>query len=145
LGLSALSLPIGPGSGLSFAAPMPRRMSRDPRKLRVFLFADALVLEVYRATTRFPIDERFGLQAQLRRAAVSAATNIGEGCARRTTREYVHFLNIANGSAAEARYLLEVAHRLEMIPREVHSRMALRYTELLKGLQKLIATLDECP
>jgi four helix bundle protein len=123
---------------------MPRRMSRDPRKLRVFLFADALVLEVYRATTRFPIDERFGLQAQLRRAAVSA-TNIVEGCARRTTREYVHFLNIANGSAAEARYLLEVAHRLEMIPREVHSRMALRDTALLKGLQKLIATLDECP
>ena len=117
-------------------------MSRDPRKLRVFCFADALVIEVYRATKRFPIDERFGLQAQLRRAAVSAATNIVEGCARRTTGEYVHFLNIAVGSAAEARYLLELAHRLEMLSGEAHSRMGTSYTELLKGLQKLITSLD---
>ena len=120
-------------------------MSRDPGKLRVFAFADALVMDVYRATARFPVEERFGLQTQLRRAAISAATNIVEGCARRTTREYLHFLNVANGSAAEARYLLEVAHRLEMIPREAHSRMTLRYTELLKGLQKLITTLENCP
>ena len=120
-------------------------MSRDPGKLRVFAFADALVMDVYRATARFPVEERFGLQTQLRRAAISAATNIVEGCARRTTREYLHFLNVANGSAAEARYLLEVAHRLEMIRRDAHSRMTLRYTELLKGLQKLITTLENCP
>jgi four helix bundle protein len=120
-------------------------MSRDYRKLRVFAFADALVLEVYGATAKFPIDERFGLQAQLRGAAVSAATNIVEGCARRTTREYVHFLNVATGSAAEARYLLGVAQRLEMLPGEVHSRLGIRYTGLLKGLQKLITTLENCP
>jgi four helix bundle protein len=124
---------------------MSSRMSRDAGKLRVFAFADALVVEVYRATAKFPVEERFGLQTQLRRAAVSAATNIVEECTRRTTREYVHFLNVANGSAAEARSLREVAHRLEMISREAHSRMALRYTELLKGLQKLIATLEQCP
>jgi four helix bundle protein len=91
------------------------------------------------------LEERYGLQAQLRRAAVSAATNIVEGCARRTTREYVHFLNIATGSAAEAEYLLSVAWRLEMMPGEVHTRLGNEYSELLKGLQKLINSLAHEP
>jgi four helix bundle protein len=70
-------------------------MSRDHRKLRVFASGDELVLEIYQATQRFPRSEQFGLQAQLRRAAISVATNIVEGSARRSAREYGNFLNIA--------------------------------------------------
>ena len=120
-------------------------MSRDPRKLRVFHLADDLIIDVYRATTGFPSEERYGLQAQVRRASLSAASNIVEGCARRTTREYLNFLNVATGSAAEARYLVDVSFRLEFLPAKVRESLDSRYTELLKGLQKLQRSLENLP
>jgi four helix bundle protein len=117
-------------------------MSRDPSKLRVFVSADALVLDVYRVTAAFPIEERYGLQAQLRRAAVSTATNIVEGCARRSTSEYLNFLNIAAGSAAESAYLLGLAQRLGLLAGELSTRVGSGYTDVLKGLLALINTLE---
>jgi carbamoyl-phosphate synthase large subunit len=56
---------------------------------------------VYRVTQKFPSEERYGLTAQLRRAAVSVPSNIAEGQARRGTNEFVQFLSIAEGSLAE--------------------------------------------
>lgn len=132
-------------AGARFALVNAPSMSRDPKKLRVFLLADELVIDVYRATASFPLEERFGLQAQVRRAAVSAANNIVEGSARRTTREHVSFLNVATGSSAEARYLLSVAVRLGFLACATHEVLSGRYTELLKGLQKLTHSLSSLP
>lgn len=117
-------------------------MARDHRKLRVFQLADALVVDIYRATTGFPFDERYGLQAQLRRAALSVASNIVEGAARRTTREYVNFLNIANGSAAETLYLLSVACRLQFIEPSDVIPLSKQYSEVTRGLQAMIHSLE---
>lgn len=85
---------------------------RDHTKLRAFQKADALVFEVYQLTAGFPDGERFGLTSQLRRAAVSVASNVVEGCGRNTTREYLRFLEMAYSSAREVRYQLTVARRL---------------------------------
>ncbi len=61
----------------------------------------ALVKHVYRITSKFPAEEKFGLGSQMRRAAVSIPSNIAEGQARRTTGEFVQFISHAEGSVAE--------------------------------------------
>jgi len=60
-----------------------------------------LASDVYRFTTRLPTEEKFGLSSQMRRAAVSIPSNIAEGAARGSDREFIRFLNIAAGSASE--------------------------------------------
>ena len=112
-------------------------MARDPRKLEVFQLADALVERVSHATRNVPAEERYGLQKQVRRAAISVPCNIIEGCARRTEREYLHFVKIALGSAAEARYLLDLASRLGFIVGRDTASLCTAYEELSKKLQKL--------
>jgi four helix bundle protein len=85
---------------------------RDHTKLRAFDLADALALAVYKATANFPREEMFGLTSQLRRAAISIASNIVEGCARFSEAEYVHFLDMAYGSAREVEFFSPFASGL---------------------------------
>ena len=110
-------------------------MSRDHRKLKVFTLADELVLRVYAESASFPPEERYGLSVQLRRAAVSVATNIVEGCARSTTRDDLHFISIATGSAAETLYLLDLSRRLGFLRAEVYREFDPKYSRLIGGLK----------
>lgn len=120
-------------------------MSRDHRKLQVFAMADAAVLEVYERTRAFPTDERFGLRSQLRRAAVSVPTNIVEGAARKSTRDYLHFLTIAQGSASEARYLVSLSHRLGFLTASDLSVLEPTYGRVTRALQGLVRSLEGLP
>jgi four helix bundle protein len=71
------------------------------RDLTVWQAAMKLVKHVYEQTGRFPSNEQFGLTSQLRRAAVSIPSNIAEGHARESTKEYLHHVSFALGSLAE--------------------------------------------
>ena len=114
---------------------------RYHRKLRAFHLADDLVLSIYSATRTFPGDERFGLASQLRRAAVSIASNIVEGCARQSQADYVRFLDMAFGSAREVKYQLTVAHRLGYMPDEVARKLEHGADETAKVLAGLLRSL----
>jgi four helix bundle protein len=118
-------------------------MSRDHRKLRVFVLADRLVIELYQASARFPSSERYGLQAQVRRAAVSVATNIVEGAMRRTDKDYVRFLDIVAGSAAETSYLVDLAGRLDFLAPRDRERLEAGYNHLCASLIALINSLKD--
>ena len=85
---------------------------RDHTKLRAFELADQVVIDVYQVTRNFPKEELFGLTSQVRRAAVSTASNIVEGCARHSKADFLRFLDMAYGSAKEVEYQLSIAERL---------------------------------
>jgi four helix bundle protein len=84
---------------------------RSFRDLEVWQKAMDMIDEVYSLTDDFPKSEMFGLTSQIRRAAVSVASNIAEGSARNGTKELLQFLFIARGSLAELETQLEIAGR----------------------------------
>jgi len=94
---------------------------------------------VYRETQAFPLEERFGLSSQMRRAAISVASNIVEGCARRSEPDFLRFLDIAYGSARELEYQISVALRLAML--STNSELPALSAETSKVLHGLIASI----
>ncbi len=113
---------------------------RDHNKLIAFQFADDLAIQIYQITKFFPKDEMFGLTSQMRRAAVSVASNIVEGCARESQNEYVRFLEIAFGSLKELHYQYSLAFRLGFVKKTEDENIVQKFEETEKVLSSLIRT-----
>ena len=91
---------------------------RDYRKIRAWAESDDLTVLIYRLTKTFPKEEMYGLTSQVRRAAYSVPSNIAEGSARGSKKEYLHFLYIARGSLSETQYFVHLATRLGYLSEE---------------------------
>ncbi|MFC2105525.1 four helix bundle protein [Candidatus Bipolaricaulota bacterium] len=111
---------------------------RPHRKLDVWNEVMDLVVTLYEITGAFPKTEQYALADQLRRAAVSIPSNIAEGAARQTKKEFVQFLHIARGSASEIDTQLEVAHRLNYISDEAKRALDARLEAIGRMLTGLI-------
>lgn len=87
-------------------------MAKPHHKLDVWKRSIDFVTKIYRETGGFPEDEKFGLISQMRRAAVSIASNIAEGAARKSRKEFINFLHIAQGSTAELETQILISRNL---------------------------------
>jgi len=112
-------------------------MNKPHKKLNAWSDAVDLAQQIYRVTERFPSSEQFGLTSQIRRADVSIPSNIAEGAARQTKKEFLNFLHIAKGSLSELDTQLEIARRLEYLDQarwETLDERLERIDRMLSGL-----------
>ena len=109
------------------------------RDLKVWEKAHQLTLEIYKATNLYPKEEKFGIVSQLRRAVASIPTNIAEGFKRRSKKDFAHFVNMAESSLEEVKYLLLLSRDLRYIDKSKFSKIEPLCDEvgrMLNGLYK---------
>ena len=90
-------------------------MLKSYKELKVWQKSYQLCLEVYKITAEFPIEEKYGLTSQIRRAVVSVPSNIAEGYGRKTTTDYIKYLYIAYGSLCELETQILLSRDLDLI------------------------------
>ena len=114
---------------------------RDHKKLRAFELADECAVMIYGITKSFPKAELYGLTSQMRRAAVSAASNLVEGSSRNSRVEYLRFLEIAYGSLRELGYQADLAQRLGLAGQSDWTPLVTKIEEAQKVLAALIRSI----
>ena len=116
---------------------------RDYTKIKAWQKADDLTVAVYGATKSFPKDEVYALTSQIRRASYSVPSNIAEGAARDTQKDYLHFLYIARGSLTETRYFVHLSGRLGYLTQEQACALQEQADESLRVLAGLIRSVEK--
>jgi four helix bundle protein len=123
-------------------------MGHSYRDLIVWQKAIAMVTEIYRATQSFPRQETYGLTSQVRRSAVSVASNIAEGQGRLSRREFHYFLSVARGSLIEMETQIVIAENLGYLsPAEVRklADASGEVSRLLPGLMQALQKTEPHP
>lgn len=112
------------------------------KNLDAWKLSFVFVKDVYKATAMFPNEEKFGLVSQIRRAAVSVPVNIAEGAARKSKKEFVQFLYIAEGSISELDTLLELSSELNFCSKEQTQNLLTSLENISKRVIGLIKKLN---
>jgi len=106
-------------------------------KLIAWKKAKDFVIFIYKITASLPHNEKYGLVSQLRRAAISAASNLAEGSARTSPRDQAHFTQIAYSSLMETLCQLQIAYELELLEERLHTEAREKAAELAAMLTSL--------
>ena len=111
---------------------------RNFRNYNIWKDSVSFTTEIYKIVRYFPSYERYGLGDQLRRASVSISSNIAEGSARESEREFIHFLSISLGSAFEVETQLQIAYNLEYINYQTLESLLKKVHLIEKQINELI-------
>jgi len=116
------------------------------RDLELWKLSMDFVVDVYKATQKFPDSEKYGITSQMQRAAISIPSNIAEGSGRRNPKEFIQFLYIAKGSLAELETQLEICERLQYLKNlEDFINKAKRIRMMLIGLISSLSNQETSP
>ncbi|NDE91234.1 MAG: four helix bundle protein [Alphaproteobacteria bacterium] len=122
-----------------------KQFKGDYKQLIAWQKARVMVKAFYEFTARFPKEETYGLTSQIRRAAISVPSNIAQGHARTTSREYAHFLSIAYGSATELETLIYLSYDIGYIKDDKKDAALSMIEEILKIVGSLRHNLKNEP
>lgn len=109
------------------------------KKLDIWRRAVELATKVYKSTSNFPTEEKYGLTSQLRRCVVSISSNIAEGAGRNTKNDFKRFISIAYGSSCELETQLIIATNLKLLSKSESRELLNKISEL----QKMIFTFSK--
>ena len=112
-------------------------MNDSYKKLNVYIEARKLVVDIYGVLRNFPIEERYALADQMRRAVISVPSNIAEGLSRTTPKEQAHFLDISYGSLMELDCQLDLCNDLGYMSLEKRQAFNVLISEIAKMLRSL--------
>ncbi len=120
-------------------------MEKPHKKLNVWKSAIELVTEIYVLTRSFPDEEKYSLTSQMKRAAISVASNIAEGAARKSKKEFTQYLHVAQGSISELDTHLEIVKRLDYVDKQRVSSLDVLMEKIDKMLSGLIRHQRQSP
>jgi len=110
------------------------------KELKIWQKGRSFVKEIYLTVSNFPIEERFALTSQMKRAVISIPSNIAEGAGRESSKDFARFLDIANGSAFELETQIYLAFDLEFINEEKLNNLL----DKIEEIEKMIYGFKKC-
>jgi four helix bundle protein len=115
---------------------------QDFTQLKVWQKAHSFTVNLYKISSEFPSEEKFGLTNQIRRAAISIESNIAEGCGRDSDKEFNRFLSIAKGSCYEVQCQIYIARDLNYMSHQKCDLIVSKIDEILKMIYSLQKKLE---
>jgi len=115
---------------------------RDFNKYEVWKLSHQLTIEIYKITSEYPVDEKYQLVSQMRRAAYSIPSNFSEGCGRKSDKDFNRFVQISLGSAHELEYFVLLSKDLNFMDNEMHEILTEKINHIKRKLYSLSKKLN---